>query len=73
VVGLPKLKFEKDHICEACKKGKQIKNSFKLKNIVSTSKPLELLHMDLFGPSRTMSLDGNHYALVIVDNFSRFT
>jgi len=73
MVGLPKLKFEKDHICEACKKGKQIKHYFKLKNIVSTSKPLELLHMDLFGPSRTMSLGGNYYALVIVDDISRFT
>jgi len=73
VVGLPKLKFEKDHICEACQKGKQTKHSFKLKNMVSTSKPLELLHMDLFGPSRTMSLGGNYYALVVVDDFSRFT
>ena len=35
VVGLPKLKFEKNHICEACQKGKQIKHSFKLKNVVS--------------------------------------
>jgi len=73
VVGLPKLKFEKDHICEACQKGKQIKHSFKLKNVVSTSKLLELLHMDLFGPSRTMSLGGNYYALVVVDDFSRFS
>jgi len=54
VVGLPKLKFEKDHICEACQKGKQIKKSFKLKNIFSTTKPLELLHMDLFSFSRTL-------------------
>jgi len=73
VVGLPKLKFEKDHICEACQKGKQIEHSFKLKNIVSTSKPLELLHIYLFGPSRTPSLGGNYYALVIVDDYSRFT
>jgi len=29
--------------------------------------------MDLFGPSRTMSLGGNLYALVIVDDFSRYT
>jgi len=73
VIGLPNLKLEKDHICEACQKGKQIKHSFKLKNVVSSSKPLELLHMDLFGPSRTMSLGGNYYALVIVDDFSRYT
>jgi len=38
VTGLPKLKFEKDHVCEACQKGKQIKNFFKLKIVVSSSK-----------------------------------
>ena len=68
----PKLKFKKEHVCEACQKGKQTKQYFKLKNFVSTSKPLELLHMDLFGPSRTMSLGGNYYALVVADYFSRF-
>ena len=56
VHGLPKLKFEKEHVCEACQKGKQTRKSFNLKNCVSTSKPLELLHMDLFGPSRTCLL-----------------
>jgi len=73
VISLPKLKFEKDHICEACQNGKQVKNSFKLKNVVSSSRPLELLHMDFFGPSRTMSLGRNYYAFVIVDDFSRYT
>ena len=73
VIGLPKLKFEKDHICEACQKGKQVKSSFQIKNVVSSLKPLELLRMDLFGPSRTMNLGGNYYALVIVDDFSMFT
>jgi len=73
VIGLPKLKFERDHIFEACQKGKQVKSSFKIKNVVSSLKPLELLHMDLFGTSRTMSLGGNYYALVIVDDFSRYT
>ena len=41
--------------------------------MVSTTRPLQLLHMDLFGPSRTRSFGGNIYALVIVDYFSRFT
>jgi len=40
--------------------------------VVSTSRPLELFHMNLFGPSRTMSLEGNYYGLVIVDDYSRF-
>ena len=55
VIGLPKLKFEKDRLCDACQKGNQVRVSFKSKNIMSTTQPLQLLHMDLFGPSRTMS------------------
>ena len=73
VIGLPKISFEKDKVCEACKMGKQIKTSFKNKNFIFTSRPLELLHMDLFGPSRTTSLGGKSYAFVIVDDFSRYT
>jgi len=73
VDGIPKLKLVKDAICDACQKGKQTKASFKSKNIVSTSRPLELLHMDLFGPSRVKSFGGNYYAFVIVDDYSRFT
>ena len=38
-----------------------------------TSKPLELLHMDLFGPTTYKSVGGNLYYLVIVDDFSRYT
>ena len=60
-------------MCDACVKGKQIRNSFKTKDVVSTNKALDVLHMDLFGPSRTASLAGNFYALVIVDDFSRYT
>jgi len=73
VIGLPKLRFERNKLCEACQMGKQTKSSFKPINDVSTTRPLELLHMDLFGPSRTMSLGGNYYGLVIVDDYSRFT
>jgi len=40
--------------------------------MVSTTKSLELLLMDLFGPSMTTSLGGNYYALVMVDDFSMF-
>jgi len=73
VSGFPKIKFENDRIYDACLKGKQTKSSFKLKDVISSKKPLYILHMDLFGPSRTVSLAGNYYALVIVDNFSRYT
>jgi len=73
VIALPKFKFERDKLCKACQKGKQTKSTFKPLNVISTSGSLELLHMDLFGPSRTMSLGGNYYGLVIIDDYSRFT
>lgn len=72
-IGLPKIKFEKDHIYDTCQLGKQTHSSFKAKDIVSTSKPLQLFHMDLFGPTRTASIGGKRHAFVIVDDYSRFT
>ena len=41
--------------------------------MVSISRPLELMHIDLSGPSRTISLGGNYYGLVVVDDYSRYT
>ena len=73
VRGLPNLPFQKDKICNACRFGKQVRSSFKSILEISTTRPLQLLHMDLFGPSRTTSLGGKHYAFVIVDDFSRYT
>jgi transposase InsO family protein len=40
---------------------------------MTTDRPLELLHMDLFGLIAYISIDGNKYCLVIVDDYSRFT
>ncbi|GJT24760.1 retrovirus-related pol polyprotein from transposon TNT 1-94 [Tanacetum coccineum] len=70
VKNLPKLKFDQ-HFYDACKIGKQAHVSHKDKNIVSTTRCLELLHMDLFGPSVVRSYGGNCYTLVIVDDYSR--
>ena len=40
-----------------------------MKNIMTTRRPLELLHMDLFRPNAYKSLGGNSFGLVIVDDF----
>ncbi|GJS06478.1 retrovirus-related pol polyprotein from transposon TNT 1-94 [Tanacetum coccineum] len=72
VRNLPKLKFDQ-HFCDACKIGKQAHASHKAKNIVLTTRCLELLHMDLFGPSAVRSYGGNLYTLVIVDDYSMYT
>ena len=52
---------------------KQVRNSFKSKNLVFTYRPLELLHVDLFGPMDVLSMGGKSYGFVIVDDYSRFT
>jgi transposase InsO family protein len=65
--------FEKDKLSSACKAGKQVANTHSTKAIMSTSRPLELLHMDLFGPTTYASAGGNLYCMVIVDDFSRYT
>ena len=54
--GLSNVKFEQIKICKACQQGKQTRSSFKSTNIVSTTRPLQLLPLDLFGSTRTLSL-----------------
>jgi hypothetical protein len=73
VKGLPNLNYHSDALCGPCQIRKISKTSFKPKNIVSTSRPLELLHIDLFGPVSTASINGKKYGLVIVDDYSRLT
>nr|GEX01461.1 hypothetical protein [Tanacetum cinerariifolium] len=73
VRGLPKLKFEKDHLCSACSLGKSKKQSHKLKPNDTNQEKLYLLHMDLRRPMRVESINGKKYILVIVDDYYRFT
>ncbi|GJS24423.1 putative ribonuclease H-like domain-containing protein [Tanacetum coccineum] len=73
VRGLPKLKFEKDHLCSACALGKSSKKPHKPKSEDTNQEKLYLLHMDLCGPMRVASVNGKKYILVIVDDYSRFT
>nr|GEU84768.1 putative ribonuclease H-like domain-containing protein [Tanacetum cinerariifolium] len=73
VRGLPKLKFEKDHLCSACAMGKGKKKPHKPKFKDTNQEKLYLLHMDLCGPMRVASVNGKKYILVIVDDYSRFT
>ncbi|GJS98700.1 retrovirus-related pol polyprotein from transposon TNT 1-94 [Tanacetum coccineum] len=73
VRGLPRLKFEKYHLCSACQLGKIKKYSHKPKNENTNMEVLYTLHMDLCGPIRVQSINGKKYILVIVDDYSRFT
>jgi hypothetical protein len=73
ILRLTNVHFEKDWVCSACQAEKQVGVPHPPKSIVSTKQPLELIHMDLFGPVAYLSIDGNKYGLIIVDDFTRFT
>nr|GFB96173.1 retrovirus-related Pol polyprotein from transposon TNT 1-94 [Tanacetum cinerariifolium] len=73
VRGLPRLKFEKDHLFFACQLGKGKKHTHKPKAENTNLEVLNTLHMDLCGPMRVQIIDGKKYILVIVDDYSRFT
>ncbi|GKF23234.1 retrovirus-related pol polyprotein from transposon TNT 1-94, partial [Tanacetum coccineum] len=61
VRGLPKLKFEKDHLCSACALGKSSKKPHKPKPKDTNQEKLYPLHMDLCGPMRVASVNGKKY------------
>nr|GEY05573.1 retrovirus-related Pol polyprotein from transposon TNT 1-94 [Tanacetum cinerariifolium] len=73
VVGLPKVKFVKDHLCSFCELGKAKLTSFHTKLTPSSKRRLQLLHIDLCSPMRAASINGKRYVLVIVDDYSRYT
>jgi hypothetical protein len=73
VLGLTDVCFKKDRPCAACQAGKQVGTCHPSKNVMMTSRPLELLDMDLFRLVAYLSIGGSKYGLVIVDDCSHFT
>ncbi|GKC36797.1 putative ribonuclease H-like domain-containing protein, partial [Tanacetum coccineum] len=65
--------FENDQTCVACFKGKQHRASYKSKVLNPITKPLFMLHMDLFGLTFLSSLMHKKYCVVVTDDYSRFT
>jgi transposase InsO family protein len=70
ILGLTNVYFEKDSVCSTCQVGKQVEAHHPHKNIMTMDRPLELLHMDLFGPIAYISISGSKFC---VDDYSRFT
>ncbi|GKA25582.1 hypothetical protein Tco_0711691 [Tanacetum coccineum] len=64
VIGLPKLKYDKDQLCSSYEVSKAKRSSFKTKAVTSSKGRLNLLHMDLCGPMRVASIKGKKYILV---------
>ena len=72
ILGIPKLSRVSNVVCGPCQLGKQTKAKHPSTQTSVTSRPLELLHLDLTSPTRTESLGGKRYILVVVD-FTRYT
>jgi hypothetical protein len=73
ILGLTNIVFDKYRSCGASQAGKQVTTPHHAKYIMTTRRPLEMFHMDLFGLIAYISIDGNKYGLVIIDDYSRYT
>ena len=53
--------------------GEKTKSTHPKVIVVATSHLLELLHVDLMGPTRMESMGGKRYIMVVVDDFSKYS
>ena len=70
---LPRILKPQESMCKPCQVGKLTRTRFKSKNSTSTEKPLQLVHMDLCGPSRQEGTRKENYFMLIIDDYSRLT
>ena len=74
VFGIPKLvKVDINAVCEPCQLEKQTRSHHQATLTTAAARPLELLHIDFMSPTRTESLGGKKYIMVVVNDFTRFT
>jgi hypothetical protein len=73
ILRLMNVYFEKDIPCRACQASEQVGAPHHIKNIMTITRPLEMLYIDLFSPITYISIDGNKYGLVIIDDSSCLT
>ncbi|GKE49803.1 retrovirus-related pol polyprotein from transposon TNT 1-94 [Tanacetum coccineum] len=65
--GIPRLKFQKDHLCSACALGKNKKSSHQPKAKDTNQEKLYLLHMDLCAPMSVASINGKRRNRTLVE------
>ena len=73
MLGIPKLSRMNNVVCGLSQLGKQTKAKHPGTQTSAKSRQLELLHLDLMGATRTESLGGKRYIMVVVDDFTRYT
>lgn len=69
--GLP-VKNHKAKVCESCLIGKMHQGHYSSIRTKSSSKPLELVYADVWGPALVVSSQGNRYYVNFVDDFTRY-
>ena len=70
---LTKISKPYDSVCKPCQMGKLTHTQFKSKKFTSIDKPLQLVHMDLCGPSRKEGTRRQKYFMLVKDDYSRLT
>jgi hypothetical protein len=69
---MPQIMKPTNTLCKHCQQGKKTKTRFKSKEY-STTRPLEIVHTDLFGPTKTKGLKGEKYFMLLVYYYTRMT
>ena len=69
---MPEVTKPANYVCEQCQPGKQTRVQFKTKEHSST-KPLELVHIDLCGPTKSKGLNGEKYSMLLINDYTRMT
>jgi transposase InsO family protein len=67
---MPRIPKPTNTLCKHCQQGKKTKTRFKLKEY-SMTRPLEIVHTDIFGPTTTKGLKGDKYFMLLVDDYTR--
>jgi hypothetical protein len=72
ITEMPQITKLTNTLCKHCQQGKKTKTRFKSKEY-STTKPLEIVHADLVGPTTTKFLKYERYFMLLVDDCTRMT
>jgi hypothetical protein len=72
VIEMPQITKKTNTSCKHCQQGKKTNTRFKSKEY-STKRPIEIVHIDIVGPTRTKNLKGEKYFMLLVDDYTRMT
>jgi transposase InsO family protein len=73
-VSIKAFREKKTLVCEPCILGKQTRESFPKESVLKEStKPLQLLHMDVCGPMPKASKGGSGYLATFLDDYNKLS